>query len=110
MIVDPAQALLDLSTTLRDRGAEGALSSSPEWAAEAWDVLKSLARSGRPFSVNDIRERVGPGPSSGSCGAVVLNGLKAKWIRHFDDERARHVEAHARRIGVYTGTDKARSS
>lgn len=107
MIVDPSQSVLDLSTTLRDRGAEGALGSSPEWAAQAWSALLSMARSGRPFSVNDLRERVGPGPSSGSCGAVVLNGLKGGWIRHHDAEPARHVEAHARRIGVYVGSEKA---
>ena len=103
MIVDPAQSLLDLSTTLRDRGAEGALSSSPEWAAEARAVLQALAASGHEFTADDITARAGLPPSPNAAGTILLNGLKERLIVNVGWSSSTRVPAHRRRIGVYRG-------
>lgn len=95
-----------LSTTLRDRGADGALQASGEWAEKAWDVLKALAASGREFTIAEVVERAGPPPSPNAAGAVCLNGLKAKLIENVGWSPATHVAAHRRRVGLYKGVDR----
>lgn len=107
MIVDPSQSSLDLSTTLRDRGAEGALESSGEWAAEAWDVLKALAASGREFTTDDLVARIGTPPSPNATGTIVLNGIRSGLIRNVGWSSSGRVSAHRRRIGCYQGTGRS---
>jgi hypothetical protein len=73
------------------------------WRAEAEGALDLLAAAGYPFTVEDLRGEVGPGPSPGSLGAVIAAARRDGRIRAVGVDRATHVAGHGRLIWKWIG-------
>jgi hypothetical protein len=93
----------DLAKTARDRGASNALWSSRDWADVAQLVLDDLIESGRRFTSEDVRLIVGPAPTPGAEGALVLKAAKAKRIEAVGFTRSQRPARHSGVLRIWRG-------
>lgn len=92
--------------TARDKAiARVAAATPPTWAAVTRQVVLRLARSGQPFTTDDVWRRVSHPPEPRALGAVMVALQKAGKIRPRDEWRlSERRECHARPIRVWEGT------
>lgn len=96
---------LETGRALRDAGAAQVEANTPDdWNAAADHAIGWLARSGREFTVDDVRARVGPPPGHpNAMGARFLAARRAGLIAEVGYARSGRADAHARRVMVYRG-------
>lgn len=91
-----------------DRDAGMALAESnaaPEWRDRALAYLDELAAAGRPFTADDLVERVGL-PETGSpnaVGALFGGAARRGLILRAGDTQATRRARHAGRVSVWVG-------
>jgi len=86
----------------QEAGAQAALWDL-EWKADAEAALEELAESGAVFTAEDIRARVGPPPSDGALGAILLIASRSGRIRSVGFALAHRTERHGGILRQWVG-------
>lgn len=92
---------------LRDEGAQQALDAADTRGRLAGEqAIRTLAKSGREFSSDDVHEMVGHplGCSSAVMGSLILTAAKSGVIEHVGYRQSRRREAHGRVVKTWRGT------
>lgn len=90
-------------------GMTKALTAKQEWAYQAKAALRALARTGRPFTSEDLTDIVGlpTGTTAtnrnNAVGAIINAYAKTKMINRVGDRPARNRSSHGHRIAVWQG-------
>ena len=77
-----------------------------QWKEEAWQSLCELAKGGKHFNADDIREIVGEGNAPNSMGALFSKAKRRGMIEIVGFRPMRNKRAHARTTFVYAGTGR----
>jgi hypothetical protein len=103
--MNPLQVELDFSgTAQRDYGmALVEAATDDAWQDQADAAIVNLARTGRRFTAEDVRDLVGEPPRINSLGPRFMAAIRQGIIKHVDFTRAKRPSAHARALAVYTG-------
>ena len=100
------------SRELRDKGIERAEAAEDDaWKAMAYNSGLALARSGRPFSIDDITEVVGMPRRSNATGGIIMRLSRQGLIQRVGVTPSRRLETHAHTNplwqGLRSGQDEA---
>lgn len=91
---------LSLSDALRDQGLAIVDSAeSDDWKARADAAMERLARSGQPFSSEDLRAEVGDPEHANAMGAVFHRAARRRLIRRYGFVTYQRPESHAH-VGI----------
>jgi hypothetical protein len=95
---------------LRDKGVASAeKNADPQWKEFAWNGVLSLAKTGKPFTSDDIwayLEGLATTPEPKALGAVFLRAAKRKLIKPTGEFwQSKRPQAHGRRLMVWTGVE-----
>jgi hypothetical protein len=74
------------------------------WRAVAWSRLLDLARTGRPFTSEDVTRSVGQPSHPNAVGALLSNAARSGVIRRVGMVQAGRANQHAALIGEWEGT------
>lgn len=110
---EPASVLsqsVTWSTLARDRGADAAARSDPEWTRKAEGVLAEFASDLVTFTADDIRDRCGAPGSNGQLGSLFLNASKAGRIVCEGYTYSSRIVGHRRKIAVWRGSPHTKKS
>lgn len=86
------------------------ISGNPEdapWRAVASEILLDLARSGDPFTSEDITSRAGQPPHPNSSGALLSGAARRGWIRRVGFQGAERANQHAALLSTWIGIPAA---
>jgi hypothetical protein len=83
-----------LADTVADVGGQLAFSVDPDWNEAAWRALVRLARSGAPFSADDLVAEVGPAESPGASGALFRAAARSGLIECVGYGVSRRLSRH----------------
>lgn len=103
---------MDEGARLRNEGmarVEGHPGDAP-WRAAADREMDRLARSGEPFTAEDLIAAIGPPERENAVGARIGSWSRRGLIESIGYQKAAHPDAHARRILTWRGTAKARET
>jgi hypothetical protein len=99
----------ELADRARTTGQDSALRRSADeddgWQAEALRALRILAERGDPFTADDLRARVGPGPSRGGLGAILAIGVRERTIRCVGFATSRRPVRRGGVVRIWSGRD-----
>ncbi len=99
---------IDRGRNGRDNGASVAMDNAGDWTPRAKAALRDLAKTGREFNADDLREIVGPPPTShNAMGGIFLWGTSRNIIVKVGERTMTRAKAHARRTAVYVGRGAA---
>lgn len=103
--MNPLQAELDFSGAVRrDLGMSRVEAATDDaWQDQADAAIASLARTGRRFTAEDVRDLAGEPPRINSLGPRFMAAVRQGSIKQVDFTRAKRPSAHARALAVYTG-------
>ena len=95
---------------LRDQGTALVWDHTPdEWREDALDAIAALALSGRRFTAEDVRHRVGDPPHPNAMGAALLTMSKRKVIVRTGTTRSpARPERHANQLAEWVGAEGVR--
>jgi hypothetical protein len=93
------------ATILRDQGMALALQhTSAHYKSMAYDMILALAQAFEPFTVEDVRSRIGDPPGHGCVmGALVSGALKRGVTRSVGFVRAERPSSHRGHLQVFCG-------
>ena len=92
------------SRELRDKGIERAEAAEDDaWKAMAYNSGLALARSGRPFSIDDITEVVGLPRRSNATGGIIMRLSRQGLIQRVGVTPSRRLETHAHTNPLWQG-------
>lgn len=93
---------------LRDDGAERVTDNTREdWIAAADAAIVRLARSGQPFSAEDVRAAVGDPPGhANAMGARMLAAAKHGLLEKIGYGKPTRASSHASVIAIWRGVSK----
>lgn len=97
---------MDIGEILRDHGAERADRAQPdEWKSAVDLQIARLARTGRPFTADDVSAVVGDSPtgSQGAMGARFLAASKRGVIRRVGYVKSGRASVHAHPVAQWQG-------
>jgi len=96
-------------TDLKQQGMQLALDAQPEWAEQAYEAIKQLARRGTEFTSEDVLAITGL-PSGGvgqhknnASGAMMNKAARAGIIRKVGYGTAKRKESHGAVLAVWIG-------
>lgn len=90
--------------TLKDAGMALASESKTEWMELAVACIQNLARSGKPFTAEDVADIVGlPGGSNKAMGAAINRVARSGMIYRYGERPASRKTSHARMLAVWFG-------
>ena len=102
---------MDEGRRLRDEGmTQAEKAESDTWLGLAGSVALELAWSSRPFSIDDITDRVGPPVHPNATGSVLMSLSRRGLIERVGFTESRHPQRHAHRNPLWRGTAKAVAS
>lgn len=88
----------------KEQGQAATLTAQPEWADKAWEAMLTLARTGKPFTADDLVAMVGmPEGSVNAIGAVFSRASKTNVINRIGHQAAERLASHLRMVGVWRG-------
>ena len=89
---------------LRDKVIERAEAAEDDaWKAMAYNSGLALARSGRPFSIDDITEVVGMPRRSNATGGIIMRLSRQGLIQRVGVTPSRRLETHAHTNPLWQG-------
>lgn len=89
----------------RDEGTTRAAANNAEWVDQAVAAIRTLARSGAPFTAEDVVQVVGhPDGTPNAIGAVILKVARTGLIYRYGDRPADRASSHRRRLQVWRGS------
>jgi len=94
---------------LRDEGTDRVLGNAAAddggaWLSAAWTAMEVLARTGRDFTADDLREMVGAPTRPNAMGSVFLKAKRRGMIAPVSRRQMKNPNSHARSTDVYRGT------
>lgn len=96
-------------TDLKQHGMQLALDAQPDWAEQAYETIKQLARQGMEFTSEDVLAITGL-PSGGvgqhknnASGAIMNKAARAGIIRKVGYDTAKRKESHGAVLRVWIG-------
>ena len=95
--------LLTLERELRDQGSDAAAAACDAWTVRAWSVLLMLADRRIPFTVDDLRDRVGDPPRPNAMGALTRHGARLGLIEQRGHRQSRRKGRHAGILRLWIG-------
>lgn len=106
--LDLEEYAADLAASARragERAALGAMASDDgEWVEGALVAVRELARSHARFTADDVRARVGPGPSrNGGLGAILAQAAREGVITCVGYATSRRPARHGGLLRVWRG-------
>jgi hypothetical protein len=93
----------DLTSVVRDVGAQAALQFDMQWRDLAAETIRRLADTGRPFSSDDARWTIPEPPSPGALGAAFLAASRRGDIEPCGWTISRRLQTHGRAIRLWRG-------
>lgn len=77
---------------------------NPEWQELAHAEIMRMARTGQPFTIEDITDVVGmPGGSNKAVGAIMNRVARTGMIYKYGQRQATRVSSHRRTLQVWRG-------
>lgn len=96
---------LRIGEALRDQGMARVLMFTPdEWKARALEAIGELARTGEPFTSEELRAIVGDPPKANAMGSIFNAAAMRKIIRHCGWRKASRPGMHATDLREWIGT------
>lgn len=96
---------------LAEAGMQMALFAKPEWKLRAEATILELAQSGKPFTADDVTERVGLPTSykgmnaNNAVGAAISAAARRKQIMPIGYTTANRVSSHSRVLRIWRGVN-----
>jgi hypothetical protein len=94
---------------LKQQGMQLTLDAHPDWAEQAYETIKQLARQGTEFTSEDVLAITGL-PSGGvgqhknnASGAIMNKAARAGWIRKVGYGKAKRKESHGAVLAIWIG-------
>lgn len=88
----------------KEAGITTAEQVNPEWQDAAKAEIMRLARTGKPFTIEDVCDVVGmPGGSNKAIGAVMNRIARTGMIYKYGQRPATRVSSHRRTLQVWRG-------
>lgn len=89
---------------LKETGMAQAETVNEEWNTQARAEIMRLARTGQPFTIEDVIDVVGlPGGSNKSVGSVMNRVARTGMIYKYGQRPASRVTSHRRSLQVWRG-------
>ena len=90
------------ATELRDQGIALVTMNHEEWIADAVEVIRQIAREGRPFTSDDVWKRMSAPSQPNAVGAAMRVAKSAKIIKATGQYvQSKRPSSHARVIAVW---------
>jgi hypothetical protein len=106
-VVPPVgQSVASSGEQLRDQGAavvEAFEKAHTDWVQRANEALLFLARSGRDFNADDVRDIAGSPLRPNAMGALFLRAVRDKTVVQVGERKMVRPIGHARRTATYRG-------
>lgn len=99
-----------MSISPKEAGMQLALFAKPEWAEQAKQTIQQLASSGKPFTADDVIQRIGlPTRYAGmnannAVGAAVSASARRKEITRIGFKQANRASSHGRVLSIWQGS------
>ena len=88
----------------KDQGITLAQDAQPNWHREGVQCIKALARTGKPFTAEDVVEQIGAPTGSGKViGAAFNTVAKSGMIWRCGERPANRKTSHRRMLAVWRG-------
>jgi hypothetical protein len=94
---------------LKEHGMQLALDAQPDWAEQAFEAIKQLAKRGTEFTSEDVLAITGlPSGDVGmnknnASGAIMNKAARAGWIRKVGYGKAKRKESHGAVLAIWIG-------
>lgn len=102
---------LRFGEALRDQGMARVLMFTPdEWKARAFEAIVELAKTGEPFTSEQLREIVGDPPKPNAMGSIFNAAAMKKIIVHCGWRKASRPGMHATDLREWIGRIRTEQS
>lgn len=88
----------------KEQGIQTSEQVNPEWQEQARAEIMRLARTGAPFTIEDVCDVVGlPGGSNKAVGAIMNRVARTGMIYKYGQRPATRITSHRRTLQVWRG-------